>query len=93
MKINECIHVIGTQMVKQTKRKHNVYIDMLKERRKDSLNTFPKAFLAPKPRFHTKISKHSIFLDKLFWEEKLGLEFQKLFWEKLYFSFFPVDQF
>ena len=38
-------------MVKQTKRKHNIYIDMLKERQKGCLNTFPKAFLAPKPDF------------------------------------------
>ena len=30
------------------------------------LHTFPKAILALKPRFHTKASKHSIFLDKLF---------------------------
>ena len=62
-------------MVKQPKRKHNVYIDMLKERQKGYLDTFPKAFLAPKPKFQTKISKHSILLDKLFSEEKLGLGF------------------
>ena len=60
------MHVIGTQMVKKTKRKHNVNIDMLKERQEGCLDTFPKVFLAHKPRFHTKISKHSIFLDKLF---------------------------
>ena len=30
------------------------------------LDTFPKVILTPKPRFHTKTSKHSIFLDKLF---------------------------
>ena len=58
--------MFGTQTIKQTKRKHNVYIDMLKERQKGCLDTFPKAFLAPKLRFHTKISKHLIFLSKLF---------------------------
>ena len=60
------VHVIGMHMVKQTKRKHNVYIDMLKERQKGCLDTFPKVFLVHKPRFHTKISKHSILLDKIF---------------------------
>ena len=55
-------------IVKQTKRKHNVYIDMLKERRNGCLDTFPKAFLTPKPRY---LNTQFCWIS----EEKLGLRF------------------
>ena len=56
------------------------------------LDTFLKAILAPKPRFHTKTSKHSFFLDKLFWEEKL-VWVPKAILRKLQFSPFPCKCF
>ena len=54
------VHVIGMHMVKQTKRKHNVYIDMLKERQKGCLDTFPKAILTPNLGF-TQIHPNTQF--------------------------------